>query len=162
MKRILIVAAAFAATLFAGSAGQAQDSRFPVWKTAPEAQCLLVIAAGTGSSAKLITTFQEMLRGRASPAELERAMKPLLRLIQQRRPVSARAYELFTFADEMVDTLVIITFSDGVKLFTHLTLAKARDGWSFLGLYYNVNWEKVRPRLSVPAGRNLSVPCPAT
>lgn len=138
---------------------QAQDTQIATWKTAAEAQCVLVEAARSKSSAKLLTTFEEILKGRTTKEELARATKPLVGLIQNRRPASANAFELASLEGELNDALIIITFSDGVKLFAHLTLAKSRDGWSFLGIYYNVNWERVRPRIALPSSALSPVAC---
>ena len=147
--------------VFAGLVGPAgaQDTRFDVWQTTTEPQCVLVKAARTKSSASLLQTFEQLLRGRASRAERDRALRPVTRLVQNRRPASAKVFELYQLEDEIADALIVVTFSDDIKLFTHMTLTKGRGGWVLLGLYYNVNWDKIRPRLSVPATKFQQIDC---
>lgn len=159
LKRPFQLMCAFLLLAAAAAPAVAADTRFKVWSSPREPQCAIVDAARSGSSAELLTVYEDLLQGRASKAELDRAIKPLTRLVQNRSPKSGTAYELFVLEGEISDALVIVTFSDGVKLFTHMTLTSGPGGWAFLGLNYNISWDKIKPRLSVSKTRFEPIAC---
>ena len=149
-----------ALVLLAAGAADAQPLRARMWETPLGPQCHLAKAAATGSNAELLAAIEDLMAGGGSKEDLERAKAPLLRLFQARRPAGANVYELYSFSEDITDTLVIVRFSDGVRLFVHIAVAKARDGWGIMGLVYNVNWETIRPRLILPESRLEPSKCP--